>query len=1570
MHAFEITIQRRLGNSWPVVVEYSSPSTSLQQRAEGRLALDLDHMNAVTAEDYGQTLGKALFREQIAVALKRAQPADNELLHVLLFVEADDLKPLRWERLCVPVDDQNWSPIALQQLLPFSLYLPTTIDRQFPPFGRHDLKALIVVSNPSDLAKYNLMQFDAAGAIEGIRGALGESIPSSVLGPVAGASGPASLDVLCERITADPCTIVHVIAHGRYIAGMKEPLLYLSNPDNTTDPTKASDLVNRLSKLQKLPQLAFLCSCELAAPEAESALGGLAQRLVRELGMPAVIAMTDRVSVATATDLSSAFYPRLRQHGEVDSALSESYAGLANRPGVVVPVPVLFTRLGRRPLFSDTLDRELTRAEIARGLVRLRGLLPERSPILFKKFEEWAAVVDDTNVLDPKEHSAEVLRDRDRAVAAINEMCGEVVEVSFKACAIGSALPSYDARCPFAGLYPFTRENREFFFGREPLIEQLRRRLEDSPFLAVLGSSGSGKSSVVVAGLLPRLCPGPDCSGSVVMTPGDDPTARLDAALAAADTMPLVLVVDQFEELFTLCTSETRRKLFFSSLFKLLPKVKIVITMRADFLGECADYQQLRESMQTHQELIPPMNEEELRRAMESQAQVVKLRFEANLANQILDDVRQEPGAMPLLQHALRELWKRRHGRWLKADEYADKDKLGGVTLAISRSADALFAGATPAERERMRFIFERLARIDTDTPEPEKRRDTRRRESLDGLTPDGGDPEFTRQLVTKLADARLVVTSHAPDTGSVEVEVAHEALIRYWGRLRQWLDEARDTERVVTSIRDGAAVYTKRSGTSKFSLRGRDLAEAVKLKQAQPPRLSRSEVKFVNACRRYESVIKWSLVTTAVVFGMVALAAVWQWRNAEAAAQRERDAADEARRAIEDMTSPEALAFLETKVELQPEQRQFLELALTIYQRYTTLAANTEDELDRQGKAYARMGILWFRLGSLSRAEEAYKAAVTTYQQLSAEHPQMIPYRSALAESQLNLSNLLDGLNRSQEAIELKQAAAKECERLAGDEPGVPNHRWQLAGCHSSLGTALAHINENAKAELEFRTAIKTLEGLQAIDQNRSLLVHTRINLGILLRKLKKGPEAESEFRAALNDHTRVGPAQRRLGEYSDVLASIHDKLGSILSDVKKWPEAEGEYQSALKEQKRAIADRPGVPIYRAHLAEYHHRLGDALKYHGKLREAEIEYQGAIQERSGLLADYPDGWEHLHALAKGQQALGIVLRGVERWEDAAAAYREAIKDYRRLVSKDYARQECCEALGGCFYGLSQVRQKVKALPGAEDELRAAIKDLETLVKNEPAIAELRRSLGGCYMHFGLFSLNTGNHTEAETAYRAALDVFERLAVEKTDLPEDRKDMGVACLNLGLLYLHEIGQPDKALDWFTKAITHFGAGLQNGDSQVRSLLLNSYEARALAFHGLGRHMESATDYEHAAELDAGPTGATCRLKRTIELASSGDPDRAVAELKMLQPEAKPVFLVAAASLYATAASKTKDAVADAYAARAVAYLQEAIRKGYTDSAYIENNHRFDPIRKRNDFQKLMAELNAKANSKK
>jgi hypothetical protein len=210
---------------------------------------------------------------------------------------------------------------------------------------------------------------------------------------------------------------------------------------------------------------------------------------------------------------------------------------------------------------------------------------------------------------------------------------------------------------------------------------------------------------------------------------------------------------------------------------------KVVITLRSDFLGEVGSYRDLNDEVQNHLENVPPMDMDELRRAMEGQAGVVGLRFEADLSQQILDDVEGEPGAMPLLQHALWELWNRRHGRNLRASEYRD---FGGVKQAITSTAEKVYADCSKPEQDQVRDIFLRLTRLD----EGDEGRDTRRRVPLGDLIPSGADAASITLLLNKLAHARLIVKTVNED--KTELEVAHEALIRYWERLRNWAQENR----------------------------------------------------------------------------------------------------------------------------------------------------------------------------------------------------------------------------------------------------------------------------------------------------------------------------------------------------------------------------------------------------------------------------------------------------------------------------------------------------------------------------------------------------------------------------------------------------------------------------------------------------------------------------------------------------------------------------------------------------------------------------------------------------------
>jgi WD40 repeat protein len=856
MNIFEITIQRQTKNGWPAVVKYTKDSEFLPIRRQGILKLNNDDNFAqLTAllgqpKKYGAMLGKALFYDDVRDAfvsalanLKNNQDSQKlEHLHVLLYVEAEDLKELRWEKLCAPLDGE-WDFLALNQQIPFSLYIPASTERLFPAIGRRDLQALIIAASPEGLGRFQLAPFDVQATISSVKTALGD-IPCDVLAMVDGAIGPPTFDALMKSLTDNEkyYTLLHMVCHGKLLAD-GETVIYLSNSQNQVEPVTATTLIDRLTNVRRAPHFAFLSTCSSASTsaEAEGGKGGLAQRLVRELGMPAVVAMTEPVTINTAQALAETFYLQLKTHGSVDLALVQANAGLQGRYDVTVPA--LFSRLGGRPLFSDTPDRPLTDKEVNYGLERLQQLLPERAPILCQELTNQVTVLQQTLGTQTNVSNDE----RQKALVVMSQLSTKVLDLDFKALALGKELPAYDARCPFRGLYPFRSEDSEFFCGREALIEQLRQKLAEYNFLPVLGASGSGKSSVVMAGLIPLLQKKEPQLVMAYMTPRSDPLAQLEASLLKVENQPYVLVVDQFEELFTLCLHEKWRQNFIHQLLKLAAKQRVIITMRADFWGECAPYPELRDLMEQQQKLIAPMTQEELHSAIEIQVAKVGLRFEVDLLNKILDDVEGEPGAMPLLQHALLELWQRRHGRWLLSEEYR---AIGGVQLAIANTADEFYNQSDAQEKELIKNIFLRLTHLDVDAVQGEKVRDTRQRVDMDNLTPVDGDETLSKNLINELANKRLVITSINEATKKQEVEVAHEALIRHWQKLNEWLLQDRKTLIAHQNISSTAEDWEKYNFDESYLVhQGGRLEEAEQLRQQSQLKLNKLENDYLNAC-------------------------------------------------------------------------------------------------------------------------------------------------------------------------------------------------------------------------------------------------------------------------------------------------------------------------------------------------------------------------------------------------------------------------------------------------------------------------------------------------------------------------------------------------------------------------------------------------------------------------------------------------------------------------------------------------------------------------------------------------
>lgn len=446
---------------------------------------------------------------------------------------------------------------------------------------------------------------------------------------------------------------------------------------------------------------------------------------------------------------------------------------------------------------------------------------------------------------------------------------------------------------PFKGLQYFDETDSELFFGREVLTARLIGRLSASQFLSVIiGASGSGKSSVVRAGVVPALKKGaalidgsqpPEDSASWrihVLTPTAHPLAALATQLARdseSETATLLeefmqdprslvlflarqkprrhtlLVLDQFEELFTLCRDEFEREAFIDNLLTALAptparaeqsarddtqengvggngKFSLIITLRADFYAHLAQYPELRDAVAHQQEYIGPMTIEELRRAIEEPARRGKWAFEPGLVDLILRDVGDEPGALPLLSHALLETWKRRAGHTLTLKGYADA---GGVRGAIAHTAEGVYQELSENERMIARNIFLRLTELGEGTE------DTRRRASFTELMT---STEEARPVLNKLAEARLVTLSED------QAEVAHEALIREWPQLREWLSQDREGIMLHRHLTEGAQEWELLEHDPGTLYRGARLSQAREWAALNPNALNANEKTFLDA--------------------------------------------------------------------------------------------------------------------------------------------------------------------------------------------------------------------------------------------------------------------------------------------------------------------------------------------------------------------------------------------------------------------------------------------------------------------------------------------------------------------------------------------------------------------------------------------------------------------------------------------------------------------------------------------------------------------------------------------------
>ena len=494
-------------------------------------------------------------------------------------------------------------------------------------------------------------------------------------------------------------------------------------------------------------------------------------------------------------------------------------------------------------------------------------------------------------------------------------MDDEVAEVELLAAAVrgqpprrvsADSAPSPDVVCPYVGYRPFDEADTRFFWGRDADVQKMEEALATEPFLAVVGNSGSGKSSAVRACLVPALRTGGlagDFDDVVVLTPGARPLRQLVAALAerhpqrsvasihedllnSPDTLGVLTndrvcwVVDQFEEVFTRAAEDEQTAAFVANVLRASRPgggAAVVIVVRSDFVGYSTQHPGLSERTAAHQYIVKELAGDALTDAIVRPAAAMGVEFERGLVERILSDGAADPGMLPLVQHTLRELWNASDG----VLSHAAYDRIGGVRGALARQTEAILRDLTPAQSTVARELLVRMVVLG------EGERDTKRPLALAEARKVGA-PEDVDAVIDRLATKRLMTA------GDDEIELTHDSLLHEWPQLRSWIDERRDDIRTREALGREARRWmdARDDGTEddSYLLSGHRLAAATAWAGRQPA-VPTHVLDFLAASataatlRSRAAVTRRRIVTAVAMATIVALAAIsafalFQWQQ------------------------------------------------------------------------------------------------------------------------------------------------------------------------------------------------------------------------------------------------------------------------------------------------------------------------------------------------------------------------------------------------------------------------------------------------------------------------------------------------------------------------------------------------------------------------------------------------------------------------------------------------------------------------------------------------------------------
>lgn len=948
---------------------------------------------------------------------------------------------------------------------------------------------------------------------------------------------------------------------------------------------------------------------------------------------------------------------------------------------------------------------------------------------------------------------------------------------------------------PFPGLRPFEPDEDHLFFGREKEIDDLLRRLRQTRFLPVIGASGSGKSSLVRSGLIPSLHSGFMVSAGsswrvAILRPGEDPIGHLAASLSASQVLGgdtklaatgqvlinatlrrstlglveavrlarvpahdnLVVVVDQFEEVFRFRRSrgtsgnsadtEFFVKLLLEASRQNDVPIYIVLTMRADFIGDCLEHPGLPEAINAGQYLVPRMTRREMRSAITGPIAVAGGQISDRLVLRLLNDAGEDPDQLPVLQHALMRTWDywtqhRQPGEPIDIRHY---EAVGTMQRALSIHADEAYE-ATGSEQ--LKEITTRMFKALTDTSTDS--RGVRRPTSVRELAAICGcnEAEVVSAIEVFRTPGRsfLMPSVAIPLESTSVIDISHESLMRCWTRLIRWAEEERISATTYERLAQAAA-WCEEGTAGLWRDPELELGLAWR-KQVQPTAawakrydpafdraigfLDRSEAERnrlrAQAERERKKKLKLYAWFSAILALSLIISLVLGWM-----ASRQRDRAE---------------------LNLQLAKRAVDETLSSAGSGSASVAADSP-QMEK------------FRTQLLQKAEAFYR-------DFSAQKPNNEAFRGEIAMAHFHLGDIHRLLQESAPAIDEYNTAAVQFEALARDYPEKPEYRQVLANTYNWLGETQRPLGNVGQAEKAYDSALRLQDDLHRQFPNnvsyQQELARTHDNRGIL--HSDQGLSDDSDFRESIKLLQPLSEDKTsNTAQVEQDLARTYNNLARLLRRNNQTQEARGFYEQAIRIHESIIKGDPGNQEYNLELATFYNNLAILLEENGQLDLAGRMNRQAI-ERFELLAEPVPSLSQ--EIAHAHDLRGRILESQRSGGEADKEYQQSIDMFQRLDGRMNS-PEYHLRFGEALFDLGALRRDKKQLPSAAELLSRAVS--QHLSANSP------RNLGYDYLLIALVHLDLREMTKA----RIAAENLSRLIPSLTEPDKSTLDEQYASL--------------------------------------------------------------------------------------------------------------------------------------------------------------------------------------------